>query len=256
MLHALCFMIIITMLSFLIKIKGIGLDILFPSLCLNCGKTLIHADEKADEHGYAKFLCADCYALIKLNIALFCPVCRARLPDQRKICHRDSPYLLAAASSYDNPVIQNLIRYFKYKSFRNLAPFLGKITAQYIENCKLKIENFIVIPIPLHPSRERKRGFNQAHLLAEFTAGHFKLQLINGLKRIANNKPQVGLKDNETRVKNVLNCFEIKNPELVRGKNIILVDDVFTSGATMNEAVRVLKTAGAKRIIALTLAQA
>ena len=58
MLHALCFMIIITMLSFLIKIKGIGLDILFPSLCLNCGKTLIHADEKADEHGYAKFLCA------------------------------------------------------------------------------------------------------------------------------------------------------------------------------------------------------
>lgn len=230
-----------------VKLKDIILDVLFPPVCLNCEKNLKDRDNK--------FLCEDCAALIKINNTPFCPVCRARIPDNKKICHRDSPYLLAAAASYDNPVIQNLIRYFKYKSFQNLAPVLGEIICNYLKLINLKLDNYAAVPIPLYPSRERKRGFNQAQLLAEFTASYFNLQLMNGLKRTVNNKPQVGLKDDEARAKNVLNCFQVKNPEAISGKNIILVDDVFTSGATINEAVRVLKTAGAKRIIALTLAK-
>ena len=196
------------------------------------------------------------WQLIKFNNTLFCPICRARLADNKRICHYDSQYLLAAAGNYDDSILQNLIHYFKYKSFKNLAPVLGEIVAEYIENCKLKIENFVVVPIPLHPRRERQRGFNQAKLIAGIVAEKFNWDLFEGLKRTKNNKPQVGLKDSGARVKNMAGCFEIQDPERVKNKDILLVDDVFTSGATMNEAVKVLKSNGAKRIIALVIAKA
>lgn len=242
---------------FLIKLKNIILDILFPPICINCRKTLTNAENDADQRG--KIICEQCLGIIKLNSALFCPVCRARLAENKKICHRDAPYFLAAAGNYDDPVLQNLIHYFKYKSFENLAPILGELLIKYFKLLNFetfKLLNFIIVPIPLHHCRERERGFNQAKLLAEIIARHFNLPLIDGLKRIKNNEPQVKLKDFEKRIKNISDCFEIKNPEIVKGKNIILIDDVFTSGATMNEAARILKKNGSGKIIALVLAKA
>jgi ComF family protein len=239
------------MLPFLIKAKDLILDIFFPPNCLQCGKYLERSD---------KIICDDCYSSIKLNNTSFCSVCRARLPNSRKICHRKTSYLLAAAINYDEPVIQNLLHYFKYKGFEKIAPLLGEVLIKYLEdiirNSKLEIRNFVVVPIPLHFWRERQRGFNQAKLLAEILARHFNLELKVALKRTKNNKPQVKLKNNEERLKNMAGCFRVENPDEVRGKNIILVDDVFTSGATMNEAVKTLKAAGAKRIVALTVAKA
>jgi len=261
------------MFSSLIKAKNIIFDILFPPLCLGCQKHLgaqTSIDSGAENHyKYNKFICDNCLSLIKLNNTSFCPICRARLPDNKRICGHAIPapintdkkhshfyYLLAAAGNYDDLVLQNLIHYFKYKSFKNFAPFLGELAVNYVKNCKLKIENFIVAPIPLYPIRERKRGFNQAKLLSEFVAKNFNLELVEALKRIKNNKPQVECRDQETRIKNIKNCFAVKNPEKIRAKNILLVDDVFTSGATMNEAVKILKENGAGRIIALVLAKA
>lgn len=247
------------MFSLVIKAKEILLDILFPPLCLNCQRYLEQRD---------KLICQPCLSLVKLNNTLFCPVCRARLAESKRICHYDSPYLLAAAGNYDDPVLQNLIHCFKYKYFKNLAPVLGEILIKYLSNLSLSMVTFakqipggssqksVVVFIPLHPRRERKRGFNQAKLIAKIVAQYFALPLIDGLKRIKNNKPQVGLKDNEARIKNIANCFKIKNPELIQGKNIILIDDVFTSGATMNEAVKILKENGTKKIIALVIAKA
>lgn len=232
------------------KIKNLILDILFPAICLNCQKTL------EDKN---RLICQPCLSLIKFNNTLFCPVCRARLAENKKICHYDSPYLLAAAGNYDDPVLQNLIHCFKYKYFKNLAPILAEVLIKYLDNLSLsmvKSQKSVVVPIPLHSRRERQRGFNQAKLIAEIVAQYFALPLIDGLKRIKNNKPQVGLKDNEAKIKNINDCFKIKNPELIQGKNIILIDDVFTSGATMNEAVKILKQNGAKRIIALVSAKA
>jgi len=245
------------MFPFLIKTKNIALDILFPPICLNCQKTI-------DDRN--KLICEKCLSLIKLNNTFFCPVCRARLAENKKICHYDSQYLLAAAGNYDDPVLQNLIHYFKYKYFKGLAPILGEIAVKYIGNClpsgdapqgqKLKIENFIILPIPLHPAKERQRGFNQAKLIAEFLSNKLNLELIEPLKRVKNTEPQAKLKDQNKRIKNISGCFEIKNPEQVKHKNILLIDDVFTSGATINEAVKILKINGASKIITLVLAKA
>jgi ComF family protein len=263
--------------SLLGKTKEVILDILFPPLCLNCQKhlkTRMATNINTNGHEYQKWLCDDCYSLIKFNNTLFCPVCRARLADNKRICQhcyyydddhnndkkkRSFYYLLGAAGNYDDPALQNLIHYFKYKSFKNLAPVLGEILIKYLESLSLLMVNSqksIVMPIPLHPRRERQRGFNQAKLIAEIVAKKFNWDLSEGLKRIKNNKPQVGLRDSEARIKNMGGCFEIQDPGRVKDKNILLVDDVFTSGATMNEAVRILKANGAKRIIALVIAKA
>ncbi len=236
----------------LIKLKNIILDILFPPLCLNCEKYLNDRD---------KLICEQCLSLIKLNNTFFCPICRARLAENKPICHHSSLYMLAAAGNYDDHVLQNLIYYFKYQNFENLAPILSELLLKYLDSSNfnsyfLNLESYIIIPIPLYPGRKRERGFNQAKLLAEFIAKNMNLKLIEYLKRIKNTKPQSLLKGNEMRQKNVLNCFRIKNPDELKGKKVILIDDVFTSGATITEAAKILKTAGVKTIIALVIAKA
>ncbi len=236
------------MFDFLIKTKNVLLDIFFPPLCLNCQKYL----------NTNKFLCNDCFGAIKLNSAPFCPVCRKRLAEN-KICRHGRQrfsYILAAAGSYNDPVLRNLIHYYKYESFKNLTPFLGELLFNYLKSTGLKLENFIIAPIPLHPGRERKRGFNQAELLVKFIGPKLNLEFAAALKKVKNSKPQAQIKNNEERIKNTEGCFKIKNPELVKNKNVVLVDDVFTSGATMNEAVKILKNCGAKKIIAAVLAKA
>ena len=247
---------------FLQRSWAILLDILFPPVCLRC-ETRINADTKqinADKNSSKKIICDNCYRSIKLNATLFCGVCRARLPENKKICHPKARYLLAAASNYDDPVLQNLIHYFKYRSFQSVAPILGEILIEYLEeiilHSEFEILNYVVIPIPLHSARERRRGFNQAQLLSEIIAHQWNLKMENVLKRTKNNKPQVGLRGNDERRKNMENCFAILNPLAISNKNIILVDDVITSGATLNEAARILKENGARKILALVVAKA
>ncbi len=236
---------------YLIKIKEAILDILFPALCLNCRTALPR------ESG--RILCGQCQEKIQFNTTLFCPVCRLRLADNKKVCHKDSKYLLAAATNYDNEVIRNLIHFFKYQKWSNLKNFLGEILIKYLDSIPLTpgSETCVVIPIPLSQDRLRERGFNQSLLLAKIVADRYRLDLTdNVLKRIKETKSQSGLKDWEERKENVKNCFALENPELINGKNIILVDDVYTSGATMNEAATILRSHGAKKIIAVVVAKA
>ncbi|MGB9608923.1 MAG: ComF family protein, partial [Minisyncoccia bacterium] len=121
----------------------------------------------------------------------------------------------------------------------------------------LNMQNFIVIPIPLSKQRLKTRGFNQSELIAKSFADFFKIPLKTDLLfRIKNSKPQSEIKDLNQRKLNVLNCFQIKNQELLKGKNIFLIDDVVTTGATIYEAVKVLKSAGAKKIIVLAISKA
>jgi len=114
----------------------------------------------------------------------------------------------------------------------------------------------LIIPIPLHPSRERGRGFNQSEAIAEEISKTLGVKLMTGnLIRIKNTKPQPEIKGLEKRQENIAGCFAVKNPELIKGKKIIPIDDVFTSGSTMNEAVKILRKAGAARVIGLVIAK-
>lgn len=232
----------------MINAKKIILDVLFPPVCLGCFKNL---EER-------QYLCDVCLKSIVINSAFSCPVCRLRLADNKVICrHEGVPrYILGAAANYDNPVINSLIHYFKYENFQNLAPFLSELILEFLGRTGFDTSGFVLVPIPLHTSRERQRGYNQSKLLAEILSEKLKINLVDGLKRIKKTNPQVQAKKSGDREKNVKDCFEVINANQISARNILLVDDVFTSGATINEAVKVLRSAGARKIAALVIAKA
>ena len=104
---------------------------------------------------------------LKLNQTLFCPVCRARLARNVKICHKNSQYKLGAAISYNDETIRKLIWQLKYRGRTGNATLLANLLIRYLETCNLKLGTFIIVPIPLSKTRLRKRGYNQAMLLAK-----------------------------------------------------------------------------------------
>lgn len=193
---------------------------------------------------------------IQIHNSLFCPVCRARQARNVKICHKDAQYKLGAATAYDEN-IKKLIWRLKYRGKTGIAPMLAEILTRYIKNSDLKIDGFSVMPMPLSQKRERGRGYNQATLIAKKVADDFKLELSqNVLLRIKDAPPQAEAGSWEERKKNIAGAFAIATDNSLSGKNVILIDDVFTSGSTMTEAVRTLKLAGVKRVIGLVVAKA
>lgn len=188
---------------------------------------------------------------------LFCPVCKARQARNVKICHKFSQYKLGAATTYSDDTVRKLIWQLKYRGKTGNALLLSRLFNAYFKNLGIGFVDYFIIPMPLSQKRLRNRGYNQAELIARRIADQLNLPVIsNALIRIKNTKPQMEIKDWDERRDNVGGCFGITDALLVENKNIILVDDVFTSGATMSEAVKTLKAAGAKRIIGLVVAKA
>ncbi|MEK7626557.1 MAG: ComF family protein [Patescibacteria group bacterium] len=241
------------------------LNIIFPPLCLSCRKYLGRDEE------IIRRLCTNCSSKLSFMPGFLCPVCFRRLPsialakEGWSICHRDAQFILASPLDYSNPTAQELIHTFKYGKIEAAAEPLISVLVEYLsasfKNNKPEIKNFVLIPIPLHPKKRRKRGFNQALIIAERLKARLDIFreitiVSDALFKKESNKSQTEQKDYASRENNVRGSFGLRKLELIAGKNIFLVDDVFTSGATMREAVRVLKSAGAKKIIAITIAKA
>lgn len=193
---------------------------------------------------------------IKLNQTLFCAVCRARLPNNAKICHRNSQYKLGAAANYDHEFIKKSIWQLKYRGKAGNAILLADLLSQYFLALNISLKNCVVVPIPLHLRRFRRRGFNQSELLAKYFAEKLNLPVEkSSLARVKDTPPQAETEDWGKREENIAGCFQVLNSNL-KNKNVILIDDVYTSGSTLSEAAKVLKSNGAKQIIGLVVAKA
>lgn len=223
------------------------LSILFPPRCLHCEVGLQNEE----------VLCNACFSSIYTSRTPFCGRCGSRLPRNKKECHLNFPYLLLAAGNYSSEPLKKLILGLKFKYLTRAAKPLTKLMISYVEGLEINLKNFVVVPVPLSKNRERMRGFNQAALLAEPLAEHFNLPILkNNLVRILHTKPQSEERTLQSRKKNVAGCFAVHEPEVFKAKNVLLIDDVSTSGATLTEASQVLKQAGAKKIFALVSARA
>jgi competence protein ComFC len=232
------------------RIKSFVLDTLFPPLCLSCGNHLV-----------GKFitpLCAVCESSIAFFDALSCPVCRARLADGVKICHNKSDYILAAATPYQNPVIQKLIWQLKYGRHQPAAEALGELLAKYLTGLQIAtLTDFIIIPVPLHPSRQRHRGFNQSAVIGQALSKRLAIPTLESvLIKTKVTQPQTELRSWDERRKNLSDCFKLTDLSQITDKNIFLLDDVSTSGATLTACAEVLKSAHPKKIIGLVVARA
>jgi ComF family protein len=151
--------------------------------------------------------------------------------------------------------IKELIHEFKYKNKDYLGSVLSKPMINFIEEYNLPMEYLdLIIPVPLHSTRLREREFNQAEVLSRYIALEYNKEISNDtLKRNRNTRTQTDLETNE-RFLNVRGSFSLTKDKNIRGKNILLIDDVLTTGATSSEAASVLKDAGAGIVFVLTLA--
>ena len=170
---------------------------------------------------------------------------------------KSSIYAFLSPFSYDDPLIREALHCLKYKRMRGIADVMGELLFEYILSFHIILPpKHILCPVPLAASRRRIRGFNQAELIAVALQKRFGISGIFDpalLAKIKMTRPQVGL-SREARQENIKNSFRVPFAEKVRGKDIVLVDDVKTTGATIEEAARVLKEAGAKRVWAITVA--
>jgi ComF family protein len=228
------------------------LDILFPARCVVCGTP---PGDKAKVP-----LCCQCQATITRIEAPFCRVCGRELfsePDRQPLCGDcltdPPPFTLARAPVHYEGAVRQLIRLLKYQGDTAVIPVLRDLVAGYdmqtFADCRW------IVPVPLHQQRLRRRGLNQAAILA----GHFFVDrrkdiLLDGLVRVRNTLPQAGL-DGVARRKNLRGAFRVIKAQQIDGTAICLVDDVFTTGTTAGECSRALCAAGAETVKVLTLAR-
>ena len=207
------------------------LDILFPSFCVNCRKE-------------GRFLCVVCKEKIIIKRV------PTRLPAAPKVA------AIYAATEYHDKTVSELVIRLKFRGVAGISDVLAGLLILHLELARFaRKDGQIIIPVPLHKKRLRERTYNQAELVAKGIAHHFNLPMrADVLKRIKNTSPQTEISDHHARRENVKNAFACAKPEAVKGKTIILVDDVATTGATLNECGRALRQSGARSVIAFVVA--
>lgn len=233
------------------NLKNFILELFFPASCLGCGKQ-------------GDWLCEDCFSLIEISPFQFCPFCQKPVRVfSEGLCpkHRNKNLNgLYSATSYNQKLVKLLLKNFKYEPFaKALAKPLSSLIIAYFLSAKkedvFNSADSLLFPVPLTKKRERWRGFNQSAEICRIVAGFFKVPYqFNNLIKIKKTQPQVELKKEE-REKNIQGAFLLKNPQDVLGKKIFLIDDVFTTGSTMEEIARVLKQAGAQEVWGVAVAR-
>jgi len=229
-------------------------DILFPPRCFLCGSM--------ERTGQFTF-CPECVSLINfvgIPLCTSCGVPFAGAYGTNHLCEdcisSRPPFTIARALGMYEKTLLDAIHLFKYNSNIGIGEKLGEMMAQYNYD-SLNIGDYsLVIPVPLHPIRLRKRGFNQALILARHIAKRFLLPLdFTVLRRSVDTQPQVGLGKSE-RYRNIKGVFNVMDNARVRDQKVLLVDDVYTTGSTVMECTRALLRGSAEEVAVLTLARA
>lgn len=210
------------------------LDLLFPPRCVFCGKLL---------RGGAEGIC---------------PACQSALPWITGPSAEQRPEFVSLCASplwYQDTVRESFHRY-KFKGSKGYAGVYGRLVGQCVRD-HLSGRYDLITWVPLSPERLRQRGYDQAMLLAESAALELGDVAVETLCKVRDPQAQSGLgKDDGARRANVLGAYQAVDPELVAGRRVLLIDDIVTTGSTISECARMLRTAGAEDVVCATLARA
>jgi ComF family protein len=234
--------------KFSLFLNGLS-DLIFPFSCEICHK-------KLEVSSGRQYLCAECIGKIKLIREEICSCCgkESAISPCRSCKEKKQIFQKARSAGIYEGVLKECIHLFKYNRKTYLARPLGKLLIDliYCEQDLSKAE--LLVPVPLDKRKYRERGFNQAQLLAATISKKTGIPISRGLYRIGNAPSQTQLSCQE-RIKNVEGLFKVAGNNGIMGKSILLVDDVFTTGATANECARTLLRAGAQKVNVLTVAR-
>ncbi|ADG83634.1 ComF family protein [Thermincola potens] len=235
------------MISFLAYLR----DLLLPPLprCPLCG-----AEYEGD-------CCSRCLEELMENQMLSCRVCGrffSKSPDEERVCHacrnKAPAYSFAKAAGIYDGRLREAIHLLKYTGKQSLADLLARLLIEQMVKDERFLDTDVVIPVPLHKERLLARTFNQAELLARRVAKELMLPFDGtSLIRVKHTPTQTKLSAEERR-RNLVDSFAVVADANLKGKNVLLIDDVLTTGSTVQECTRTLIMAGAHRVCVLTLA--
>lgn len=219
-------------------------DFIFPKECFVCKKQ-------------GNYLCDKCKRFIQPCRFQYCPVCkRASIWGTHRRCKdNQSADGLISLFRYQKPLTQ-MVKDFKYHQLKELKDLLAILAVEEFKKNKpfsfFKNNNFVFTPIPLFPVRKLWRGFNQSEVLLKVVCQKLNLRFKEVLRRTKWTREQAMLGKNE-RKDNLKNVFEVIDLKAVKNKNFVVFDDVYTSGNTLKEAVKILKSNRAKQVWGMTL---
>lgn len=229
------------------------LELFFPSFCLGC-------------NAEGSFLCQDCQHTLEISHYNYCLCSKnpLRLYGQNGTCSscngKNLSGLFSALPYQEKQLTRNIIYRLKYPPHvRSLAKVAAGIIVEHLLSAGNTTESLwkdsIFVPVPMELSKMKNRGYNQAQELSQQLGQKLNVPSIShNLVKIKKTLPQMKLSASE-RVKNVKDAFAIKNPAAFAGKKIFLIDDVYTTGSTLEECARVLRQAGAKKVWGITIAR-
>ena len=220
----------------------------YPPRCVACGRFETQP------------LCARCAALlepIRPPACVRCGAPRRALGDCQRCLGRVFAFDEAVCAAVYDSVVRRAIVNLKFRRWRRAAQPLADLLWQAVNFPERTAWRTVdaIVPVPIHPARRAMRGFNQAEQIAHYLSQRSGVPVQAGwLRRRFYRRPQVGLGQAE-RLKNVRNAFEVACPDSVRGRAVWLLDDVFTTGSTLDACARALKEAGASLVVALAVAR-
>ncbi len=217
------------------------LDLVLPEYCVVCKRE-------------GRYLCADCELDLPPLQRPYCVLCASpQVPQLCESCRRIAPAFDSVRAPYEfHGSARNIIHDLKYRNVRISVPYIARLLAAYLERNPYPVDSYC--PVPLHPRRERSRGFNQseliAHELSRLTGTPVDLAV---LRRIRNTPPQVHMETPGARQRNIVDAFECSID--VAGRRYMLIDDVVTTGSTMSACADALKDAGAANVWGIAFAR-
>jgi len=212
---------------FVKKVSNFVLDIMFPLNCLGC-------------HARGEVLCDTCVSKIQL-------------------AERETSPDILAVFDYRDLLIKKAIWELKYRHKRYLGERLGQLLYEFLIEDISEIKTYVsgrsiyVIPVPISNTKKKTRGYNQTNAIARGFCENEKNTILELRKDIVfkkiDNLPQARITNRKRRLENVRGVFGIKNPEIVKRRTIIVIDDVTTTGGTISEIMKILKSEGAKKVV-------
>ena len=223
-------------------------DLVFPKRCLGCNR-------------FDNFICPECFELLGVKVNFCCPICNREmmLPSVCSDCSdKSSLEKLWVVSDYGNELTKKAIYLIKYNLYEQVSEVWDKLIVMYFEKERFWPNEALLVPVPLHRKRYLERGFNQSVLIGEIIE-KIKGNSINDniIKRTIYGKHQATL-DYKARIRSMDSCFALAKSGISGidlDREIVLIDDVYTTGATMQECARTLKRAGFQRVYGFAMAR-
>jgi len=225
------------------------IDLILPKTCLHC-QIRIGKDEN--------FICKKCENSLEFLVENICEFCGKPLENEKcKACNNEDFKFDKVRSVFPfNDILRNIIHSLKYEEMTSIGTFLGKFAAVYLKKFTPFERVDIIAPVPLHKVKKRIRGFNQSAYLSRKIAEEMNWDHIPKLvlrKKFTDSQTRLSAAG---RQKNVSNAFLLNKKYEVKAKNILLIDDVFTTGSTVNSISKHLKERAANKVFVLTIARA